>query len=187
MTSTLTDGEWATIANRIFSVWPQCKEWIERNSPDPNETVRGWRQRLAAYTADEIHTVISKMLSSRLPSLGAWDHKQVAEIIARHVRDGRNVEKKRSDASMLIEMAQRTVYEQIVRDSRDDLALLDAWYQEEFDQHGIPNDGRNRMMLAREEGLDEIIKRDIRHRWHLYQRSHADVADHAVAAADPVG
>lgn len=100
----MTDTEFSAWAKRLFIAYPSLWEWLQRNSPDHQETQRLWREQLRDYSAEECNAVLDEWQSgTRLP-FEAYERDKVV-LVVRSV-----IDKKRDKVRKAREQAERAKY-----------------------------------------------------------------------------
>ena len=93
----MTSEEYDTFSHRLFVQFPSLTEWLERNSPAPQETHDLWEETLRPFRLDECLGVLAAWQQSSSAPFAAHERDQVAAIVASCVRKQREKHAKKHE------------------------------------------------------------------------------------------
>lgn len=70
-------GEFEQFTKRLFVAFPSLREWLLRNSPDPNETCALWERTLSGYSLADCDSVLNRWTSGELKPFEAYERDKV--------------------------------------------------------------------------------------------------------------
>ena len=92
----MTESEFTIFAKRLFVSFPDVWEWLNANSPDPQETQRVWRSVLSAYSLEECLLVLDAWLTGAKPIYKAYERAHIAILIRQCVQFDREKNRQRT-------------------------------------------------------------------------------------------
>ena len=167
----MSRDEFQELMNRIFLLWPRVKTYLDTASPDPAGTLRAWSDRVSDFDLSLALAMTTKMNSGKLESIGPYpsDCEYVCDLIARHCRAALDRNRRQEENEQVIEAGTKPKLNTMLKvkqsaKSSQALRAQTAWYRELFDFYNVPDDGRNRMMLADEMGVRDKILCEVKNR-----------------------
>jgi hypothetical protein len=115
----MTQNEFVGWSSRLFVAFPSLNEWLAKNSPDKNATLRVWFGVLAKYTLAECDWVLDGWSTGKLKPFEAYERDKVHLLVASHIGYVRDQQSKRRALD-----ASNEVYKQKQRGEFDMRAVL---------------------------------------------------------------
>lgn len=81
----MTQQEFADWSSRLFIAFPSLNEWLIKNSPDKNATLRVWFSVLQRFTLKECDWVLDGWSTGGLKPFEAYERDKVHLLAAAHI------------------------------------------------------------------------------------------------------
>lgn len=180
--------EFQQLMERVFLLWPRVQNYLNTASPDPAGTLQAWHERVKEFDLSLALAMVTKMNSGKLESIGHYpsDSEYCCDLIARHCRAALAKASRQRENEAILEAGgadrRRQDDSQATKEVQSDprtkhaLARQRSWYNELYNFYEVPDDGRNRMMLAAEMGVRDKILQEVKNRLEEYFRDESQAA-----------